>query len=161
MISGNEALMVRSLVSILRGPAFDWYRRLKPGSINCWDDMESLFLSNFFDDDTEVSIGTLLDEKQKDGESVDNFVKRFRNKAMNCRDPITEEFILQTCHNNLSIDVLEALGVVPSKTWKDLKMRGEQAEHFLKRKKAERPTDDICNRWERDSRSEVSKGVFF
>ena len=57
--------MVRSFVGTLRGPAFDWYRRLKPGSINCWDDMESLFLSNFFDDDTEVSIGTLLDEKQK------------------------------------------------------------------------------------------------
>ena len=57
---------------------------------------------------------------------------------MNCRDPITEEFILQTCHNNLALDVLEAMGTAPSDTWKDLKVRGEQAERFLRRKKAER-----------------------
>ena len=100
--------------------------------------METKFLTNFFDDDTEISIGSLLDEKQKDGELVDTFVKRFRNKAMNCRDPITEEFILQTYHNNLALDVLEAMGTAPSKTWKDLKVRGEQAERFLRRKKAKR-----------------------
>ena len=100
--------------------------------------MEDMFLTNFFDDDTEVSIGTLFDEKQKDGELVENFIKRFRNKAMNCRDPISEDFILETCHNNLSLDILEAMGMAPSKTWKDLKVRGERAERFLKRKKAER-----------------------
>ena len=35
IISENEALMVWSFVGTLHGPAFDWYRRLKPGSINC------------------------------------------------------------------------------------------------------------------------------
>ena len=57
---------------------------------------------------------------------------------MNCWDPITEDFILQTCHNNLSLDVLEVIGVAPSDTWKELKVRGERAEHFLRRKQAER-----------------------
>ena len=57
---------------------------------------------------------------------------------MNCRDPVSEDFILETCHNNLSLDILEAMGMAPPKTWKDLKVRGEQAERFLKRKKAER-----------------------
>nr|ABB55333.1 hypothetical protein 12.t00052 [Asparagus officinalis] len=33
---------------------------------------------------------------------------------------------------------LRAMGTAPSKTWKDLKVRGEQAERFLRRKKAER-----------------------
>ena len=131
-------MAVRSFVGSLRGAAFDWYRRLKPGSVNSWDDIETKFLANFFNDDTEISIGTLLDEKQKDGEPVETFVKRFRNKALNCRDPITEEFILQTCHNNLALDVLEAMGTAPSNTWKDLKVRGEQAERFLRRKRAER-----------------------
>ena len=80
----------------------------------------------------------LFEEKQKNGETVENFVKRFRNKAMNCRDPVSEDFILETCHNNLSLDILEAMGVAPPKTWKDLKVRGERAERFLKRKKAKR-----------------------
>ncbi|ONK64740.1 uncharacterized protein A4U43_C07F29380 [Asparagus officinalis] len=94
MISGNEVLMVRSFVGILRGPTFDWYRRLKLRSINSWDDMESSFLGNFFDDDAEVSIRKLFNEKQKHGEIVADFVKHFRNKAINYRDPITEEFTL-------------------------------------------------------------------
>ena len=100
--------------------------------------MEDMFLTNFFDDDTEISIGTLFDEKQKNGETVENFMKRFRNKAMNCRDPVSEDFILETCHNNLLLDILDAMGMAPPKTWKDLQVRGEWAERFLKRKKAER-----------------------
>ena len=96
--------MVRSFVGTLRGPAFDWYRRLKSRSINNWEDLESLFLAHFFDDDADVSIRTLFDEKQEDDETVEDFVKRFRNKAINCRDPITEDFILQTYHNNLSLE---------------------------------------------------------
>ena len=138
VISGNEPLMVRSFVGTLRGPAFDWYRRLKPGSINSWEDLESMFLAHFFDDDTEVSIRTLFDEKQKGGESVDTFIKRFRNLAMNCRDPVTEEFLLQTCQNNLSIDILDVMGIEPLNTWKELKARGEQAERFIRRRKVER-----------------------
>ena len=108
--------------------------------------METKFLAKFFDDDTEISIGSLLDEKQKDGELVDTFVKRFRNKAMNCRDPITEEFILQICHNNLALDVLEAMGTTPSKTWKDLKVRGEASRAIPQKKESgERPTGDKCS----------------
>ena len=122
VILGNEPLMVRSFVGTLCVAAFEWYHRLKPGSINSCDDMETMFLTNFFDDDTEVSIGTLFDEKQKDGELVENFVKRFWNKAMNCRDPVTKEFILQMCHNNLFLDMLEVMGMTPSKIWKELKV---------------------------------------
>ena len=85
-----------------------------------------------------MSIRTLFDEKWEYDETVDDFVKRFQNKAMNCRDPITEDFILQTCHNNLSLDVLEVMRVAPSNTWKELKVRGEQAKCLLRRKKAER-----------------------
>nr|ABD63100.1 hypothetical protein 17.t00027 [Asparagus officinalis] len=66
----NEPLMIRSFVGTHREAAFDWYRRLKPGSINYWDDMESSFLNNLFDNDTEVSIRALLDKNQKDGERV-------------------------------------------------------------------------------------------
>nr|ABD63092.1 Retrotransposon gag protein [Asparagus officinalis] len=116
VISSNEPLMVWSFFGTLRGPAFDWYRRLKPGKINSWEDLKSMFLAHFFDDDAEVSIRTLFDEKQKDGESVNTFIKRFRNQAMNCKDPVTEEFVLQTCHNNLSINILDVMGVEPLNT---------------------------------------------
>nr|ABD63109.1 hypothetical protein 18.t00005 [Asparagus officinalis] len=116
VISGNKPLKVRPFVSTIHRPTFDWYRRLKPGSVNSWDDMKSSFLGNFFDDDAKISIRTLFEEKQEDEEAVNDFIKRFRNKAMNCRDPVIKDFILQTCHNNLSIDILKVMGVAPSNT---------------------------------------------
>jgi hypothetical protein len=74
---GNDPIMTRLFIGTLKGVAFEWFRRLEPGSIKRWADMEKMFLARFFDDDTDVSISTLLAEKQKKGESISDFVKRF------------------------------------------------------------------------------------
>jgi len=51
---------------------------MKPpaGSIKSWADLEKLFLARFFEDDTEISVPTLLAIKQKKGESIKMFVKK-------------------------------------------------------------------------------------
>ena len=45
------------------------------------------------------------------------------------------------------MDVLDVMGVAPSNNWKELKVHGERAERFLRRKKAERsqPTANPLN----------------
>ena len=63
LITGNDPIMTRLFIGTLKGVAFEWFRRLEPGSIKTWADMEKLFLARFFDDDTEVSMSTLLAEK--------------------------------------------------------------------------------------------------
>ena len=55
--------------------------KLSADSIKSWTNLEKLFLARFFEDDTEVSIHTLLAMKQKKGESIKVFVERFRSGA--------------------------------------------------------------------------------
>ena len=51
-------------------------------SINFWLDLETRFLSRFFEDDTEVTMETLLSTVQKEGESVRDYIERFRNLSL-------------------------------------------------------------------------------
>ena len=57
--------------------AFDWFRSLSPGSINSWIDLETRFLSRFYEDDTEVTMDKLLSTVQKKDESVRDYIERF------------------------------------------------------------------------------------
>jgi hypothetical protein len=131
--------MTRLFVGTLKGVAFEWFRKLESGSIKSWIDLEKLFLTRFFDDDTEVSMATLMEEKQKKGESISDFVKRFRNKSLHCRDTISESSLLEMCRNNISIRVLSRMGAVKANSWKELVSQGEQIELVLKRVDAEEP----------------------
>ena len=62
--------MARLFIGILKGVAFDWFRSLPPGSINSWIDLETRFLSRFYEDDTEVTMDKLLSTVQKKGKSI-------------------------------------------------------------------------------------------
>ena len=62
--------MARLFIGTLKGVAFDWFRSLPPGSINFWIDLETRFLSHFYEDDTEVTMDKLLSTVQNKGESI-------------------------------------------------------------------------------------------
>ena len=74
--------MARLFIGTLKGVAFEWFMKLPTGSIEKWVELEKLFLTRFFEDDTEVSVPTLLTSKQKKGESIKAFVERFRSIAL-------------------------------------------------------------------------------
>jgi len=61
----------------LKGLAFEWFMMLPDGSIKNWGDLEKIFLTRFFKDDSEITIPTLLAMRQQKGESVKAFVERF------------------------------------------------------------------------------------
>ena len=61
--------MARLFIGTLKGVAFDWFRSLPPGSINSWID-------------TEVTMDKLLSTVQKKGESVRDYIERFRNLSL-------------------------------------------------------------------------------
>ena len=62
--------------ALLKGPAFEWFRKLPEGSFKNWDNLEKLFLTRFFEDDSKITMPTLV-SKQRKGESVKAFVERF------------------------------------------------------------------------------------
>ncbi|ONK61137.1 uncharacterized protein A4U43_C08F26620 [Asparagus officinalis] len=83
-VVANDAILTRLFIGTLKGVAFEWFMKLPAGSIQKWVDLERLFLARFFEDDTEVSVPTLLATKQRKGESIKTYVERFRSMALRC-----------------------------------------------------------------------------
>ena len=76
--------MARLFIGTLKGVVFDWFRSLPPGSINSWIDLETRFLSRFYEDDIEVTMDKLIFTVQKKGESVRDYIERFKNLSLMC-----------------------------------------------------------------------------
>ena len=64
--------------------------KLPEGSIKNWGDLEKLFLTHFFKDDSEITMPTLLATGQRKGESVKVFVESFQNMALRCPSGMTQ-----------------------------------------------------------------------
>lgn len=56
----NNAVLTWLFDNSRKGLAFDWFRKLPPGSIKAFSDLESFFLTKFFDDDLEDSLLVLF-----------------------------------------------------------------------------------------------------
>jgi len=69
-------------IGTLKGLDFEWFMKLPKGSIKNWDDLEKLFLTRFFEDDSEITMPTLLAMKQRKRESVKAFMERFLDMAL-------------------------------------------------------------------------------
>ena len=80
---------------------------------------------------------TLLATKQRKGESVKSFVERFQNMTLRCPSGMTQVTLIETCRHNLQTSLLAQIGVVESRTWKQLIQQGEQAEEIVARVRAE------------------------
>ena len=67
-------------IGTLERLAFEWFMNLPESFIKNWSDLEKLFLTRFFKDDSEITMPTLLATKQR--ESVKSFVERFQNMTL-------------------------------------------------------------------------------
>jgi len=76
-VVSNDAILAHLFIGTLKGIAIEWFMKLSAGSIKGWTDLEKLFLACFFEDDTKVSVPTLLAIKQRKEESIKMFVERF------------------------------------------------------------------------------------
>jgi len=56
----NDVIMAILFIGPLKGVASNWFKSLSNGFINSWDDLETRFLSRFYEDDTEVTMDKLL-----------------------------------------------------------------------------------------------------
>jgi len=125
--------MARLFIGTLKGVAFDWFRSLPPGSINSWTDLETWFLSRFYEEDTEVIMNKLLSIVQKKGESVHDYIERFRNLSLMCLAGIPLPILLQTYRHNFLDQVEIHMGAVKTHTWKELVEQAEIAEKLAKK----------------------------
>src|SRR5436853_872228 len=80
---------------------------------------------------------TLHLTKQKEGESIKDYIERFCELAMRSRSGMTPEVLGETCRHNFLTPILAQMGVVECKTWKQLQEHGQTAEELVALVKAE------------------------
>ena len=82
--SAVDALKVRFFPLSLSGSAFSWFASLPPNSVQSWADLEQKFHKYFFAEVREMRIIDLMAVKQRAGESVAEYVQRFRDVRSKC-----------------------------------------------------------------------------
>jgi hypothetical protein len=78
MISVSDPLRVRFFSQSLTGLAFRWYTSLGPDSIRTWKQLEEQFHIQYHSEATEAGIADLAQVRQKRGETVAEYIQRFR-----------------------------------------------------------------------------------
>jgi hypothetical protein len=78
MISVSDPLRVRFFSQSLIGPAFVWYTLLGPNSIRTWKQLEEQFHIQYHSEAAEAGIADLAQVRQKRGETMAEYIQRFR-----------------------------------------------------------------------------------
>jgi len=81
-VVSNDAILAHLFIGNLKEIAFEWSMKLLEGSIKNWGDQEKVFLAYFFEDDSEITMPTLLTTRQWKGEPVKAFMERLQNMAL-------------------------------------------------------------------------------
>jgi hypothetical protein len=84
MISVSDPLRVRFFSQSLTGPAFGWYTSLGPDSIRTWKQLEEQFHIQYHSKTAEAGIADLAQVRQKHGETVAEYIQRFREVKNRC-----------------------------------------------------------------------------
>ncbi|GKV04476.1 hypothetical protein SLEP1_g16631 [Rubroshorea leprosula] len=81
--NASDALMCKIFPSTLRGNARTWYYSLPPRSISSYTEMASAFATKFSSRRlTRKTTSELMRVKQKDGESLKNYMSRFNDAVL-------------------------------------------------------------------------------
>jgi hypothetical protein len=80
----TEAFRVRLSSLSLAGIAFAWYATLPPNSILSWGELEQKFHDHFFSGDYELDLVDLVALRQGKDESVNEYIRRFRDTRNRC-----------------------------------------------------------------------------
>ncbi|KAK1632291.1 hypothetical protein QYE76_006606 [Lolium multiflorum] len=82
--SVSDSLRVRFFSQSLTGSAFGWYTSLPPDSIRTWKQLEEQFHMQYHSEASESGIADLAQIRQKRGETVTEYIQRFRNLRNRC-----------------------------------------------------------------------------
>jgi hypothetical protein len=84
MISVSDPLWVRFFSQSLTGPAFGWYTSLGPDSFRTWKQLEEQFHIQYHSEAAEAGIADLAQVRQKRGETIVEYIQRFREVKNRC-----------------------------------------------------------------------------
>jgi hypothetical protein len=80
----TEVFRVRLFSLSLTGTTFAWYATLPPKYISSWGDLEPKFHDHYFSGDYELDLVDLVALRQGKDESVNDYIRRFRDTRNRC-----------------------------------------------------------------------------
>ena len=78
--------------------SYTWYTGLKLGSISTRDNMVDVFCTKYFHEEETVTLETLQVTKKRSGEDLMEYIKRFRDIALDCYDHCEEKNISENVY---------------------------------------------------------------
>ena len=99
--AADEDLCLREFSKSLYDQAYTLYIGLKPGSILTLDDMVDVFCTKYFHGEEVVTLATLQTTKQRHGEDLMEYIKSFRDIALDCYDHCEERTLVEMCITNM------------------------------------------------------------
>ncbi|KAM1375247.1 hypothetical protein ACFX2I_025704 [Malus domestica] len=99
----NPNYKLRLFGNSLAGLASQWYSLLPPNSIANWGQMEMAFHEQFYRIEQELTINDLVEVKQYDHESTEDFMMRFRRTRMRCQFPVNQAQLISIAQRALKL----------------------------------------------------------
>ncbi|RYR31911.1 uncharacterized protein LOC107610525 [Arachis ipaensis] len=102
-LADNENLRMKFFSASLTKNVFTWFSNLRPSSILTWEQLENTFHAQFYRAKLNVLLTNLLTIERDDGESIDDYIIRFKNARNRCYVSVPESEIVKIAIKGLGL----------------------------------------------------------